>query len=199
MFRDRAIRAVSHEKAPFWTTLAICTIADGRMVPFTVIHESSAEKIGLDKFANLLDDFCVMVSESGYNTREDFYLWIRWFVAFMDVKRGNPFFLYIDGHDSHWAAEMHQFAFDNYLFIIFLRSNASITDQPNDNGANAKFKSCYDIEYAIWRDQYSIACPLSRGFMNKIISSAYTRMQNDRRLVSCIVKAFKITRCFPLE
>ena len=79
-FRPRAVRAVSSEKAAFWTTLGICTIADGTLLPFMVIHESSSEgTLTADKFENLPEDFLVSSSSAGYNTRQDFSKFVKWF------------------------------------------------------------------------------------------------------------------------
>ena len=197
-FRTRAFQNVFSEKGAFWTTLLLISLACGVLLAFTVVHEAKAATLSKNLTLNLHEDFLVFSSVSGYMERDIFYDWVKWLIAKVDARYGNAFFLYIDGHDSHWDGEMHQYANDRYLFIIFLRSNASITDQPNDNGLNAKFKAAYAREYMIWRQSHSTACPLTRPFVNEIITKAYLRMQADPTLKRCIIEGFKKTRIFPL-
>ena len=116
----------------------------------------------------------------------------------VDSNKGNPFFLYLDGHDSHWDHKMHTKARENYIFVIFLRSNASITDQANDNGFNASFKGAYSRQYAMWTRTYGQATPFTKAFQNQVLTNAYLELKNSLRVKEMIKDAFMKTRCFPL-
>ena len=92
---------------------------------------------------------------------------------------------------------MISLAYENYLFIIFLRSNTSITDQANDNCINKMFKTEYDTAFMQWRRRYSSAKTLTRSDINEIISNAYNILQAHHKLESGIINAFRKTRTFP--
>lgn len=174
-------------------------MADGEFLPFIVIHQSAAEAtITGHLISGLNKDFLVQTSPSGYNTRPLFAVWMQWFMEQVDAKEGNPFFLFIDGHDSHWDPAMHTMARENYIFCIFLRANASITDQANDNGVNAAFKAAYNYQFAKWRRSYGPTTPFTKTFQNQIIAAAYSQMKDNLKLKAVIKNAFKKTRCFPL-
>lgn len=47
-----------------------------------------------------------------------------------------PQFVFQDGFDGHWSKTCDELRADG-IFCFFLRSQNSISDQPNDNGLNA--------------------------------------------------------------
>ena len=148
--------------------------------------------------SNLHPEFLLQTSPTGYNTRSLFDEWMDWLVIRVDSNKGNPFFLYLDGHDSHWDHKMHTKARENYIFVIFLRSNASITDQANDNGFNASFKGAYSRQYAMWTRTYGQGTPFTKAFQNQVITNAYLELKNSVKVKEIIKDAFMKTRCFPL-
>ena len=191
--------AATSEKVEWWTTIGVITIADGEFLQFTVIHQSAAENtIAGNLISGLCSDFLVQTSPSGYNTRSLFAEWMSWLVNKVDAKKGNAFFLFIDGHDSHWDAQMHEMARENYIFCIFLRANASITGQPNDNGFNATFKAAYSLQFSLWLRSHGRTTPLTKTYQNEIVSAAYLQLKNKSKINGIIINAFKKTRCFPL-
>ena len=135
---------------------------------------------------------------AGYSTREIFNTWVKFFAEKVDATPENPFISTWDGHDSHWDADMLSWCYNHSLIVVFLRANASITDQPNDNGINAKFKAAYKTAYLNWRDKVGPSRPITRPAVNEMITAAYNILLADTTLRKCIVDAFMKTRLFPL-
>lgn len=136
-------------------------------------------------------------SKSGYNDQDIFYQVIAKLVEEVGAKRGNAHILWIDGHLSHWSDKALQHALDNYMLICFLRAQASMIDQANDNGVNAKWKSMFDICYSEYMNMYP-GLPFDKDSINMIFKESWRRIQLDPTLKTCISDSFKITNLCPL-
>ena len=95
-------------------------------------------------------------------------------------------------------ADMHVKARENYIFCIFLRANASITDQPNDNGFNAAFKAAYSNQFSLWSQQHRCSTPFTKTYQSEIISASYKQLKESLKFKDTIRNAFRKTCCFPL-
>jgi hypothetical protein len=103
-------------------------------------------------------------------------LFVRSGVIQVGACQGNAFFLFVDGHET--PTYMHVKARD-YIFCIFLRANASITDQSNDNGFNAAFKAAYSIQFSLWSQQHRCSTDgtsFTKTYQNEIISASYKQL-----------------------
>lgn len=126
----RHFRNVQNEKSSYWTTLMLLSIADGSVMDPMVIRDSKDDTyMSADKFMNLGPNFIVYTTPSAYNNHEAMGKWTDEAISFTKSTKLNPFFLFMDGHDSHFSYETLKKCFEAGFYIIFLRSNASITDQ----------------------------------------------------------------------
>jgi hypothetical protein len=195
----RPYRVVQNEKASYWTSLFVVSIADGGHIPPVVIRDSANEAtISQDMWKNLHPDFILWTTPSAYNTHEAFAKCLDHVGECMEVTPENPFFLTLDGHSSHFNATAIAKWEARGLFLIFLRSNASIVDQANDNGINAKLKRYYEIAYEAFRELHPAGVvPYTRTYMNEVLSAAWKLLIEDPTTRATIIGGFQITKTYP--
>jgi hypothetical protein len=90
----------------------------------------------------------------------------------------------------------YRWARRHYVFIFFLRSQASSIDQPNDRGVNAFFKALFDAAYARYKLKYP-SIPFTRRSLNVVLQETNTAFLADPRLSDTIKKAWKVTGLSP--
>ena len=191
---------MTSEKAEFWTTIALTTCADGQSpVPPMVVHQVVVMTEA--HISGLPPDWAVHNTESGYMDQEGWVKYAKHFVAATGC--GGPpaarrhLFLFIDGHESHQSPEALQYFLDHNVHVMFLRSNASVGDQPNDNGPNAVLHATHGAARERWRASVGPAVPYTVTFANRNLVEAHA--ENLARSSPVIVKAFKKTGIWPLE
>ena len=72
-----------------------------------------------------------------------------------------PLYITLDGYDAHFSL-MNCWLFSLGIYLIFLRAQNSINDQPNDNAINAMISGGYDSRMALWRPVHpglAVTCP----------------------------------------
>ena len=102
----------------------------------------------------LLDDWIVHATPSGYMDRDGWLKTIKNFCDNCNASEGNPQFLFFDGHDSHWDPDALELLHNNHVETFFLKAADSENDQPNDNGPNALLKGCYNEQKGLWDEKY---------------------------------------------
>lgn len=190
---------MTSEKAQFWQTVVLTTRADGQSpVPPMVVQQvavmTAAHAMGLPS------GWGVHNTDSGYMDQEG---WLKYAKHFVDATSHGEaptarrhLFLFIDGHDSHQSPEALQQLLDHNVHVLFLRSNASIGDQPNDNGPNAVFHAARSGARERWRASVGPAVPYNVTFANQVLAEAHAEYLGKSSPV--IVKAFKKTGIWPL-
>jgi len=111
----------------------------------------------------------------------------------------NPKILFIDGHDSHFGFDALQYALNHGVYIIFLRSNASCLDQPNDNGHNCMFKHCYGIAVHEYQQKLGPLIKYSKSDCNAVLATAFANLLASKKYQPTIVNAFGNCGLFPLS
>ena len=95
----------------------------------------------------------VAQSPSGYVVAG---IWRRACAHLIDsLPARRPFFLYMDGYAAHFDEFALNLLVAARIYIIFLRSQNSENDQPNDIGLNAVLKAVYDFCYGQWKGEKS--------------------------------------------
>ena len=84
---------------------------------------------------------------------------------------------------------------DNFVQVFILKAGDSTTDQPNDNGFNAKCKLVYAKEKAKW-DANFLTTTYTPQIMNKILVRMWERLVAESG--PTIKKIFDITHIVPL-
>lgn len=149
---QRFFRIVTGEKAPFWTTVFYYSCADGtHCVPPVIVHKGGgAQTVGANFIRGLPDKWYFHSTPSGYMDAEGFRAVAESFIAYTKPRPDYPMFLFIDGHESHWDSRALNYLLDNNVYVLFLTSNNSNNDQPNDMGNNAQLKQHYSHEIERW-------------------------------------------------
>jgi hypothetical protein len=118
----REFTSVTGEKAPFWSSFFYVSCGDGTVTGEPVlIHQSDSGKMPSTFTMYLNPDWFVTASKSGYQTKTTYKNVARSFVDGIARKRqtGVPHYLFVDGHDSHWDADVLQFLLDNNVYVFF--------------------------------------------------------------------------------
>lgn len=84
----------------------------------------------------------------------------------------------------------------HYIFCIYLRSQASTEDQPEDNGINAHWKGIFDDEYTDYMGRFP-GLQFTRHSLNVVLSNTNARFLVSPRLSSIIKHAWEVTKLFP--
>jgi DDE superfamily endonuclease len=185
------------ERAAFHTSLLLCSCGDGSLaMPLMVIREGAPGSMTSDKMLNLPPDWLIATSQSAYNNQGFMTLWFKEFVKISGAGPGKWKFLLLDGHQSHTGGEFLRLASQKFVQVIFLRSNASIVDQPNDNGINARFKARYADAFANFRMSYPTPLPITPALMNKVLAAAWDATVTDVTSARVVTDAFVKTRVF---
>ena len=85
---------------------------------------------------------------------------------------------------------------NNYIQPFFLKVGDSTTDQPNDNGFNAKCKAIYGEEKAKWDEKF-LTTKYTPPMMNHVLKSMWSRLSVESG--ETIVKSFRKTNLVPLR
>jgi len=166
-------------------------------LPPVIIHQSqNLHQISAALTHGLSDDMMVGSSPSGYNTQDIFLKTMQALHVAKNTGPGNPHFHWCDAHFSHMGWEGAQYALDNSIYVIYLRSNASIVDQPNDNGPNAKWKYHVKMAYYSYLEKWP-SLGMTQSGMNEIIATAWASYQADPKMKSCILRAWEKTHLYP--
>lgn len=195
----RGFRSVYGEKSPYWASILFASRADGQLhIPPTVVHQgASTTTLPLSFAKNLMDDGVIHASPSGYMDQDGFRKFAVHFVAFSGAKPGNFQYLYLDGHESHWDSEALAYLLNNSVRPMFLKSNDSINDQPNDNGMNSRLRSVYNLELEQWKLEH-MSMALTPPRFNTVFASAWKKYISDPSLPALIVRAFAKTGIWPM-
>ena len=84
--------------------------------------------------------------------RDGWFKTVNKFTEYVHVSKGEPVFLFFDGHDSHWDADALDLLHKNNIESFFLQLQNSENNQPNDNRPNVCFKTCYNQAKDEWRE-----------------------------------------------
>ena len=76
--------------------------------------------------------------------RNGWFKIINMFSKLSGAHAGNIQILFYDVHDSHWDSDILYLMSENFIQPYVLKVGDSENDQPQDNGSNAKLKSCYN-------------------------------------------------------
>ena len=191
---ERLFTERSGEHAIFWTTLVLIISAAGRLFPPLLIHQGAQMR---GDFVNgCPDDWRVVCTESGYLDGEGFKEVANMLVGHMQQAGSTAGVSYLDGYHHHFNADAHQYMFEKGLHNRFLRSQASIADQPLDNGVNAMFKKYYDEAYQMWLMRHP-GVPITPAHQNRILAVAWVNLQSDPNLKDVIIRSWAKTHLYP--
>ena len=192
---DQIWKAQTGERAPFWVTLLFFTRADGQCpIPPVIVHQSAT--LSADLLLGVPGDWIVHCTPSGYMDRDGWWKAIQQFCKLSGAHAGNNQALFFDGHDSHWDADALDMMSHNFVHGFFLKAGDSVNDQPNDNGFNAKAKSIYNDEKALWDEEY-VTTPYSPPMMNKVMVKMWSRLSCEAG--NTIKHSFAVTNLLPLK
>ena len=193
--REEMWKAQTGERAPFWVTLLLFTRADGQcFIPPVVIHQ--AAELTAEHCLHIPSDWIVHATKSGYMDRDGWFKAMRQFVKLSGAHGTNINVLTFDGHDSHWDSDALDYAADNFVQTFFLKAGDSTTDQPNDNGFNARCKSIYNEEKSKW-DQKLLTTRYTPSMMNQVLVATWKRLKVDSGHV--IINSYEKTNLVPLK
>ena len=101
---EKVWKTQTGERAPFWCTILFFTHADGQcFIAPTIVHQ--AAKFTADLLYGIPDNWVIHATPSGYMDHHGWYKMIDNFTKLSRASKGNPQFLFFDGHDSHWDAD----------------------------------------------------------------------------------------------
>ena len=183
------------EHAPFWVTVLFFTRADGQcFLPPVVVHKGAEQTA--DFHYGVPADWLIHHSPSGYMDRDGWYKVVRMFTKLSGASKGNIQILFYDGHDSHWDADALDIMATSFVQPFVLKAGNSENDQPNDNGSNAKLKSCYNERKSKWTRKF-LSHPFSPAHMNTVIVAAWSDFLLDS--AGIIRRSFFKTKLCPLQ
>ena len=128
--------------------------------------------------------------------RDGWWKSIQQFCKLSRAHAGNNQALFFDGHYSHWDADALDMMSNNFVHGFFLKAVSSGNDQPNNDGSNAKAKSIYNDEKALWDEEYVIT-PYLPPMMNKVMVKMWSRLSCEAG--TTIKHNFAITNILPLK
>ena len=200
------------EHALFWTSAVIFSCADGSLsIPPFVVHQGCEDSVCLmstaigedvDAAGNLANQlpstWGVAQSPSGYVVAG---IWRRACAHLINsLPARRPYFLYMDGYAAHFDEFALNLLRNAHVYIIFLRSQNSENDQPNDNGLNAILKRCYDVCYATWKGETSAHAVMTFRpcFFNLILLRAWEKV-SDGSNKQAVIRAWAKCGLSPLN
>jgi hypothetical protein len=164
----------------------------------TIVHQGGTDTSFPAHFANgLPPDWGVHATQSGYMDKAGFRIVADHFVRDFEPTKENPHFWYIDGHDSHWDLKTIKWLQGQHVYVLFLKANDSINDQPNDNGPNASLREKYNVRVNEWRASHP-GVKYDPMFFNQVIALAWQDFVDDPNTKELIIEAFRKTRIHPL-
>jgi hypothetical protein len=184
------------ERAPFWCTILFFTRGDGQCpIAPTVVHQ--ATEVTADLFMSLPNNWVCHATPSGYMDRDGWFKTVTYFVTLPGVSKGNPQYLFFDGHDSHWDSDALEYMVQHDVNPFFLKSGDSEKDQPNDNGPNCSMKGCYNDEKAEYDEKWVTIMLFVPSQMNLVLTGMWRRFLS--KAAPIIMSAFFKTKISPLQ
>ena len=112
-----------------------------------------------------------------------------------DARYGGPArCLIVDGHSSHIAWRVIQYALDNNIHMICLPSKSTHLLQPLDVGCFGTLQTTYEKNLSAWLRENPLSViskPAFLEILNKTRSEVYT--------MECITGAWRNSRCWPIN
>ena len=134
------------------------------------------------------------VSESGWSNSEVFRKYLaEHFLRFVPGRQGSKVLLLLDGHRSHVALTLADWAVQNNVILFILPAHTSHILQPLDVGCYGPFQRIYHIlSHKLMRQTYAA---ITKDNICQIACKAYTKSLSSENLQS----AFRRTGIFPLD
>ena len=107
---------------------------------------------------------------------------------------GPPRCLIVDGHSSHIAWRVIQYALENNIHIICLPSRSTHLLQPLDVGCFGVLQTTYEKNFSAWLRNNPLSVISKPSFLeilHKTLSEVYT--------IQCITGAWRKSRCWPIN
>lgn len=179
------------EHAPFWVTAVITTTPKKAYAPF-IIHQGQEDRLNEMNFAcgdevreegtlkNTMPTWIgIAQTPSGYAV-EGAHAKVAEHLCAQLPRNIKGHLLLMDAWEGHFSAQAMQIFKENHVYIVFLRSQNSENDQPNDNGPNAALKACFNTEHAKWSGELvdRATMPLKPCHFNEIFLRAWNRFTN---------------------
>jgi len=196
-------------KAAYWITVCVITCAIGTVMPPFLVHQGKLGELNAantvmgdvredGKFNYVPKTWTVVQSESGYMVVDIFYDAAVHIVQNLGSLR--PVILFMDGHGSHWSARALRYLDNNGVYVIFLRSQNSENDQPNDNGFNRKMHYVLSQCHAEWLIKYPHrrAMPFRACHFNEVLEKAWAELTSGSAY-GTILRGWKLTGLWPLS
>ena len=181
-------RIVTGEHNPFWVTLFFWCRVDGNLdIPPCVVHKAAQMRGDLAHGLPMQPgkQWLVRASESGYLTKDD------WFLVCAHLKMHilhRPAFVQFDGFVNHWDPDALALLVEDDIYVFFLKSQDSDSDQLNDNGPNASVKAGYSRGYDDWLE-CNPGVPYTPFYLNPILAAAWAEFVEKGRPI--IIRAAK--------
>ena len=176
------------EHAPFWVTAVITTSPKKAYAPF-LIHQGQEDRINemsvscgdeLSEDGTLKNKMPTWVgiaqTPSGYAV-EGAHAKVAEHLCAQLPRNIKGHLLLMDAWEGHFSARAMEIFKENHVYIVFLRSQNSENDQPNDNGPNASLKSCFSREHAKWSGEVisRATMPLKPCHFNEVFLRAWNK------------------------
>lgn len=147
--------------------------------------------------AGLPNDWIVYSTPSGYQNKEGMRPWAVAFIRHSKASETNCEYVFWDGYDAHFDYETLCYLLANWVRVIFLRSQASIIDQPLDMGCNEMLDAQYNDAMNHWREKFP-GVSFSSGFFNQVITEAWKNYLSSPNHTDVVQKAFANANIFPM-
>lgn len=111
-----------------------------------------------------------------------------------DAYQGPPRCLIVDGHSSHIAWKVIQYALENNIHMICLPSKSTHLLQPLDVGCFGVLQTTYEKNLSTWLRENPLSVISKPSFLeilNKTRSEVYT--------TTCVTGAWRKSRCWPIN
>jgi len=207
---ERAFILQSDEHAPFWVSVILTACANGDLLAPIIIHKGGSEGSMPGNFVmNLPNEYRVTATKSGYSDHDSFKIAGSVISKYLSDKivgnddglssqRNGSSILYLDGHDSHFDLETHQYFLQENVYCRFLKANDSINDQPLDNGINSVIRAAYNEAYTKWRIT-NVGEKITPAIFNKLFAEAFEKAKAEPKTVRKVTECFRKTGCWPLH
>ena len=121
-------------------TILACVSASGQVLPPFMVYPQKRPVPEIMR-EGCYPNTSFQVSDNGWITKELFFEWFKLFVQMIPSLR--PVLLIFDGHASHIAIDVIEFARSNNVHLLCLPSHTSHVLQPLDVGVFKSFKSVF--------------------------------------------------------
>ena len=128
--------------------------------------------------------------------KDGWYKVINMFTKKAGASADNIQILYYDGHDSHWDSDALDLMCERFIQPFVLKAGDSENDQPQDNGSNAKLKSCYNNRKSEWSRKF-LSTAYSPAHMNTVLVLAWQDFVTEA--AGIIKRSFDKTKLCPVQ